>query len=461
MVGALMRQGANAGGSDGEREILDVTCRGPIVTAFRAPRLEKKTASHEASMETLTMLTWKRRAFAVLPGMLWILSGCASDQTTETPAAQTSAPLGSRLETLRLAAAPAAVKDAWGADYLRGLVVERAWVSGGDLLLEAFNPGTRNYELQSVDVKTGVPNWVLVVGPQKLKVDPRPGDRLLALLTENDAAMTVVDRRTGARTASIRAKLGLATTQPLASSDSSVFVSSLGTNRIASLNPADARVGWAYLAPTVITAGPVMTPRLPRRLAVAACFDGTVVAIPAHGFDEGGPEAPAWSRRLLGSVSGDLAVATAEREGKLEVSILVPCEDRGLYCLDAATGESRWVFRTESAFQGTPVVLNGVVFCRNGDRLCAIKLADGTAAWPSSDPAAAPTMPWESATEALALDDARGYLRGADGRVWRVDGKTGRPLSSARLDAFDMVLGGGSSNLLLGITKDGYAVAFK
>ena len=412
-------------------------------------------------METLTMLTWKRRALCVLPGMLLFLSGCASDGAPEGAAAATTGETLSRLESLRLGAAPAAVKDAWGADYMRGLLVERAWVSDGDLLIEAFNPGTRNYELQSVDVASGVPNWVLVVGPNRLKVDPLPGDSLIALHTETDGGMTVVSRRTGARTASIRAKLGLATVEPLASSDSSVFVSSLGTNRIASLNPADARVGWAYQAPTVITAGPVMTPRLPRRLAVAACLDGTIVAIPANGFADGGPDSPAWERRLLGPVSGKLCVASANREGRLEVSIIVPCEDRGLYCLDAATGTSRWVYRTESAFQGTPVVMNGVVFARNADRMVAVKLADGTAAWPASDPGVAATQPWESAVEALALDDARGYLRGADGVIWRVDGKSGRPLSSARLEAFDMVLSGGSANLLLGITKDGYAVAFK
>jgi outer membrane protein assembly factor BamB len=407
------------------------------------------------------MLTWKRRAVAVLPGVLFVLTGCCANDECAPQTAAATTETGSRLETLRRAAAPASQKDAWGADYLRDLVVERAWVSDGDLLVEAFNPATRNYELQSVDAKSGVANWMLVVGPNRLKVDPRPGDSLLALLTETDGGMTVVDRRTGARVAAIRAKLDVATTSPAASSDTTVYVSSLGTNRVAALNPADARVGWAFVAPTVIQSGPVMTPRLPRRLAVAACMDGTIVAVPAQGYEEHGPEAPAWTRKLLGPISGDLAVASQTVDSRLQVSVLAPCADRGLYCLDAATGTPRWIFRTESAFQGKPVVLNGVVFCRNADRMVAVKLADGTAAWPSSDPAAPAAYPWEAAVEALALDGDRGYLRGADGTIWRVDGKTGRPLASARLDAFDMVLGGGDANVLIGMTKDGYAVAFK
>lgn len=405
------------------------------------------------------MLTWKRRSLAVLPAFV-LMWGCAADETAPA-AVEVHGEATSRLESLRRAAAPVSTKDVWGADYLRGLVLERAWVKGPDLLIEAFNPETRRIEIHSVQAATGVPNWVLDLGPHRLKVEPMPGDRYLALLTEIDGGMTVVDRRSGARVDHVRAKLGLATTEPAPSSETTVYVSSLGTNRIAALNPVDARLGWAYPAPTVITTGPVMTPRLPRRMAVAACLDGTVLAVPAVGFDEPAPEAPAWSRRVLGPVSGRLAVAERVADGKLSVSILVPCDDRGLYCLDAATGSPNWVYRTESAFGGEPAVHNGVVFARNADRMVAVNLADGSAAWPSSDVGANAERPWEHAVEVLALDDARGFLRRADGSILRVDGKTGRPLESARLSEFDQVLGGGAANLMIGLTKDGHLVAFK
>jgi outer membrane protein assembly factor BamB len=408
------------------------------------------------------MLTWKRRSLAVLPAVL-LFWGCAAEETetVTTSGHQLVVTETSRLESLRRAAAPVSTKDAWGADYLQALVVERAWVAGPDLLVETFNPNTRQIEIHSIDAKSGVPNWMLVLGPYRLKVDPMPGDRYLALLTEVDGGMTVVDRRSGARVHHVRVKLGVATTEPAASSETTVYVSSLGGNRVAALNPADGRMGWGYPAPSSITTGPIMTPRLPRRLAVAACLDGTVMAIPAAGFDEPAPEAPAWTYRVLGPVNGELAVGEQLTEGKLSVSILVPCEDRGLYCLDGATGRPNWVFRTESAFGGRPGVMNGVVFARNADRLVAVNLADGTAAWPSSDPGARATQTWEGAVEALALDGERGFLRGGDGMIWRVDGKTGRALASARLGAFDILLSGGPNNVMIGLTRDGYIVAFK
>ncbi|HYC76507.1 MAG TPA: PQQ-binding-like beta-propeller repeat protein [Planctomycetota bacterium] len=412
-------------------------------------------------METLTMLNWNRRPLAALP-VVWMLWGCAADDSTHAePTARENVEGADRLETLRAAAAPAATEDAWAANYLRGLVVERAWVSGRDLLLEAFNPASRQFEMQSVDARTGVPNWVTSIGPNRLRVEPMPGDKYVAVLTEVDGGMTVLDRRTGARATHIRVQLDLSTTEPAASSESTVFVSSLGTNRIAALNPVDGRVGWAFPAPTLITAGPVLTPRLPRRLAVAACLDGTVVAVPAAAWNDPAPEAPAWTRKLLGAVSGEITTVESAEAGRVTTRILVPCEDRGLYCLDGATGRPEWVYRTESPFTGKAVALNGVVFARNADRMVAVKLADGMPAWPSSDPAAKPSHPWEAAAEALALDGTRGYLRAGDGRIHRVDAKDGRILETARLSRFDMVLGGGPNNLLIGLTRDGYAVAFK
>jgi hypothetical protein len=415
-------------------------------------------------MEIETMLIWTRRMVALVPAVVLLCSGCASDERCSEGAYSSETSSGrseSRLEALRASVAPVALRDVWGSEFLSRLVVERAWCRDSELLVEAFDSGSRNYELHSIDTATGVPRWVLVLGPNRLKEAPLPGDRLVALMTENDGGLTVVERRNGARVAAIRAKMGVATMQPAASTDTSVFVSSLGTNRVASIDPSDARVGWAFSAPGTITRGPVMTPRLPRRLAVSACMDGTVFAVHANGFSDGPPEASAWTYRLLGAVSGDLAVASETTGGKLQVSILVPCEDRGLYCLDAATGLPRWVYRTESAFKGRPTVLNGVVFARNADRLVAVKLADGTAAWPCSDMGGPPKQAWEKATEALAYDGVRAFLRAEDGRVLRCDAKSGQVVADARLSEFDMVVGGADAGVVVCLTTDGRIVAFK
>ena len=114
--------------------------------------------------------------------------------------------------------------------------------------------------------------------------------------------MIVVNRASGAHEFQMRAEMNTPTTSPAASSDTTVYVASLASNQVAALNPGDGRSGWRFPAASLITTGPIITPRLPRRLVAVGCLDGTVMALPATGWNEDPPKAPTWTRRLFGAV---------------------------------------------------------------------------------------------------------------------------------------------------------------
>jgi outer membrane protein assembly factor BamB len=270
--------------------------------------------------------------------------------------------------------------------------------------------------------------------------------------------MVVVNRASGAHEFRLRAELDTPTSFPASSSDTTVFVSNLGSSQIVALNPIDARPGWRYPVGSLLTTGPLITPRLPRRLVVVGSLDGTVTAVAAQGWNEAPPTSPAWTRRLFGSVNA-LTVGEGVDQGRRVVSVIASCEDRGLYCLDSASGEPRWIARTENPFKEAATVSGGVVFARAG-RLVAIDLVTGQNKWKPSDESS-PPHPWERATAGYAYDARRAYLRGEPKEIWRVDPKTGTIAASATLGEFDYVLAAPEANLIVGLTNDGYVVAFR
>jgi outer membrane protein assembly factor BamB len=415
----------------------------PIVSPFcRRPQSQKHRA--RASLETYPMRN--RRFVGVLASLAIVGAGALIGQ--ESAAGRTEA----------LAAAMARVgKERVFAAYAveRGSMLYGAWISGHDLYIEQFHSG--RYEIISLDLRTGERKWVAQIGPNRLKAAPSPGDRYVALMSECDGGLIVINRATGVHDYRLRAEMITPTSSPAVSSDTTVYVTSLATNQVAALSPSDGKSGWRFSAPSLITAGPVMTPRLPRRLVVVGCLDGTVMALPATGWNEDPPKSPGWTRRLFGAVNA-LTVAEGIDQGKRTVSIIAACEDHGLYCLDSASGEPRWVARTDTPFKTAAIASGGTVFARAG-RMMAFDLATGKEKWPrgkDGTPAA-----WEQATAGYAADANRAYLRREPKEICRVDAKTGVVQACALLSEFDYVLAAPEANMIVGVTSDGYVVGYR
>jgi hypothetical protein len=203
------------------------------------------------------------------------------------------------------------------------------------------------------------------------------------------------------------------------------------------VSPADANVGWRFRAGSPLVAGPVTTPRLPRRLVIAGCADGTVFAVPAAGWNESGPTNASWSRKLLGAVNEDPCVAEYVDGAKKGVMVIVPASDNGLHGLEATSGTVRWSVRRESPFAGQPFACNGRVFARCSDRMVVADIATGSEPWSFSKAEAAPKG-FELATKAFASDASRAYLGAGDNTVMRVDGRSGAVLATQ--DARELLL---------------------
>jgi outer membrane protein assembly factor BamB len=61
--------------------------------------------------------------------------------------------------------------------------------------------------------------------------------------------------------------------------------------------------------------------------------------------------------------------------------ILAAADNRVLYCLDAATGQSVWQYNAADSLMGTPVVVGAKVVFADTKGVNAVSLADGTEAW--------------------------------------------------------------------------------
>ena len=132
------------------------------------------------------------------------VTGCSHPESTEleeTPAAYEFAGggLSPRLAQLEELMAEVATELAWSGHYLQGALVRGAWAHGNDLLIEAFHPEREAYELHSIDLTTGVPRWVAVLGEVGLRFPPGAGDRFVVCLLDEGMGMVVLDRRIGSR----------------------------------------------------------------------------------------------------------------------------------------------------------------------------------------------------------------------------------------------------------------------
>ena len=187
--------------------------------------------------------------------------------------------------------------------------------------------------------------------------------------------------------------------------------------------------------------------------------------MPAAAWSDVPPSEPTWVYRALGPVRGDLAAATRidTKNKRVQLYLVVPCEDNGLYCLDGAAGVPRWILRTRESFNERPTVAGSRVFARNKRRMVVVSLEngpDGPESWASSQ-GGGPLKGFEQATVVYAADDMRAYLGSGDRMVMRVDGKSGEPQASARMMHFDKLLPAPAANLLIGLTTDGHILAFR
>lgn len=362
------------------------------------------------------------------------------------------------LAALEAEMARVAVRRAWGDRYFRNSVVQAAMVDGTDLFVSVFNGVERAYELHCINATTGVNRWMVGGLPAPFEFPPSAGDEFVVGLLKGGDSMVVVRRRNGARPFSMTAPVGQVPTAAAVSSDSTVYLTSLVDDRLHALNPANGFSGWAARTEGTINSGPLVTPRLPRRLVVVGTTRGEVVAFPPSPWTDNEPAEPAWKRELYGEVSGPMSLASRAAGSGIEVSILVPSEDKGLYCLDAASGESRWVHRTSFPFTGKPSAHNGRVYARNKERFFVLDLATGEPVWEQGRGEG--LLAYEKAGWALAGDGERAYLAGGSKRVTRFRGADGSVEASASLDSFDMLVDSGDANLLIGLTRDGHIVAF-
>ncbi|MAG57012.1 MAG: hypothetical protein CMJ83_12020 [Planctomycetes bacterium] len=405
----------------------------------------------------------RTRGIALLLCLL-CAAGCSSAEGevhTDVPGGESTrlAKYSDTLTALEAEMAQVAVKRAWSGAYFNASRVDGAVVNGEDLFVWVFNGANRHTEVHCINAKDGVRRWMIDVGANRLEYAPMAGERFVVCLLANGKGMVVVNRLNGARPYRMRAGLGIIPTSSAASSDSSVYIASLVDEKLHACSPDTGFSGWSYASGAHITSGPLVTPSLPRRLVVIAVDGGQVLALPPNGWTETRPSDPAWDRVLHGDVSGPLSVASGMSGGRLAVSVLAPCEDHGLYCLDAATGEPRWVHRTEAPFTGRAVALGGRVFARNSRRLFCLDLATGDPAWAASDEDGS-LLPHESLGRAYVADDMRAYLSSSGKNVVRCDGKTGAILATAPLNSFAWILSTGDNNLLLGVTIDGHLVAY-
>ena len=395
----------------------------------------------------------------ILCAFLSLLGGCSMTQETAVDSGSGTDSYSYSLSGLENEMSRIALKRVWGDRYFKNAVVTGASVDGTDLFVWVFNGVERAHELHCIDAVTGVNRWMIGGLPSTFEYAPDAGDELVVGLMDAGRGMVVAKRGNGARPYTLYTEIDQIPTSSATSSGATVFLTSIVDDRLHAVNPESGFTGWAVQTNGSISSGPIMTPRLPRRLVVVGTTAGEVVAYAPAAWHEVEPAAPAWERSLFGEVSGPMSIAQLTNEDGVEVSVLAPCSDKGLYCLDAATGEPRWVYRTAHPFRGTAHAFGTRVFGRNERRLAVVDLATGDEAWNSSSDASEPRA-FELCLGALAADDERAYLIDGSKRVHRANGQTGDIVETASLNCFDLLIPSGDANLLIGVTKDGHIVAY-
>lgn len=393
-----------------------------------------------------------------------VATGCASRQSESVDTASNQAAArtdiavgGPSLADFEAAMAGVALERAWSHAFFQkdaGHMVETAVVCGNDLLVVTRNAESGEGRLHSIDATRGVHRWELAIGTSPLAQAPSATGGYAVVLTK-DGRMQAVNRATGSRSnRSWIAELGqIIPTRPAGASRTSVFVTSLTDDRVHCLDPATGASGWHWSTHGTPIAGPLVTPSATRSLTIVGTDKGEVVALPPRAWNAGRPSEPSWRHRVLDEVSGSLGYGTLTEGGSTEASVFVASRDNGFYCLDAASGEPRWIHWSDKPFDGDPVAVGDKVVNRNPAGLHAFALSNGAQVWgPDSDAG--------SFERALAGDSGRMYLQKGN-TVARVTAATGQIEASIDTSGFQHVLGASEIGLVIGIAQNGMIVAYR
>lgn len=419
-----------------------------------------------------------KRNIWVLALLLLPLAACAStdepaetmqEETVEAPAHVP--PLIHRMRTLEAEVRGVAADRAWSAQFTGDHRVERAWLRGTTLLLEAFDAENERWVAYSINAATGRSNWIVVLGDQRLERAPHVGDGSIAFLTEHDNGMVLVNSRTGSRIDIFKARMQVVAASDATSGPATVYVGNHLTNRLVAAAP-DGRKGWDWRTNGLCTTTPVLTRGLPNQMLVYATDGGEVGALPAKAFNEVPPRNASWKRQLAGGVTGDPREIMIGSGDEARSLLLVPCHDGFFYGIDPATGRSLWQpLRTDAAFKSTPHAANGKIFVRNDDRMFCLDANTGKRAWwPASMAQAddydkeqlfATPEGFEVADRLLAANDDRVYLLQNPNIVMRCNAETGKVEGAYPLTSFDFILTNESTGTLVVGTHDGIFMAFQ
>lgn len=402
------------------------------------------------------------------------LCACASNTEQPAPAMAVDAgtpPLITRMRALEAEVGSFAVKKAWSAQLTGDSIVDRAWLEGTTLLLEAYNATSREFEVFSVDTTKGRANWMVVLGMHRLERAPHVGNGTIAFITETDGGMIVVDSRTGSRLFNRVVKLGVVPSTDAVSSGATMYCGNYLTDRLAAVSSVDGGKGWDIVTPGLVSTSPILTRSLANQLVICGTNKGSVFAVAARAFDDVPPTSLDWSRQFSAPVSANLCQTIIGEADLKTTLVVVPCEDKNLYGLDAANGRSKWVLRTNSPFKSDAAAAGGFVFARNGERFFCVDAKTGERAWWPETAKNAPeyektqlfgnVQGFEDVDRVLAVAGDRTYLGKGPRTVIVANTKDGGITTSANLVNFDFVLTNGASGHLIAGTRDGIFMAFE
>ncbi|MBN2490767.1 MAG: PQQ-binding-like beta-propeller repeat protein [Planctomycetes bacterium] len=239
--------------------------------------------------------------------------------------------------------------------------------------------GTRTATLYLISAKqrvvavgeNGMTRWTFGRLDLPLEFPPAEGPTAVAFLTRDK--LWLVDRQSGSLLN--RKTLAFTPSTPPALSRSTVYLPSLGDNRIYSVAIADGADGWRVRMNGPISAAPAMAGNIGRPTLHVATEKGTVLAFDALAASAPPPEAPLWEKSLPGAVMADLS---ASADGGI---VFVPSHDYMLHAYRAATGESVWNYPGGRPLETPATHVGDLVFQRNADQLVALDFASGAVKW--------------------------------------------------------------------------------
>ena len=337
----------------------------------------------------------------------------------------------------------------WGAQRFDGCEVCDIFAVDNELF--ALVKGKLGYELHCIELSTGVPRWLTVIGKTALRSRPTVSAHTVVCLLDDGAGMVVLKRRNGAYYGRMSTPLKLVPVGGAGATESTVFVTSLADNAVHAVSPTDGLTGWRWRTTGTMFNGPAMAQSGQSKLVVVGTGDGEITALPSAAWNEGQPASPAWTRKLLGGLNGELCTYSTTTKGAVSSAILASCDDHGLYCLDGASGTSRWVFRTDSPFCGKPQAAAGKAFAINGSGLHVLDLATGAELWTTKD-----GKPGKHTyTKRMLTASAKSvYLTCGEG-IGRFEATTGALLGCASTAGVDFLVETGDAGLLVGATRSG------